>query len=343
MPSAALHLLSHPPALRSAFRLFSPSPPPPPSFPVHCSSHLHPAFLPLARALGGAKHWLWRPLVVGSGSAEDGRRPGGLGERSEGWQSKQMATGNSNTSRPALRFQWSPPRSAGLHMRATGGVAGDGDGRNGDGGRSGGGGGGGSGNTGSSDGESEHYGFFAWYLKMLERHPVKTKALTSALLNFLGDLFCQLIVEKSDTINLKRISMITVIGLLLVGPTLHFWYLALSKIVITGGSKGAGMRLLLDQFIFAPVFIAVFFASLLTLEGRPSDIAPKLQQDWRSAVITNWKIWIPFQFLNFLIVPQQLQVGAANIIALAWNVYLSFATHTGVAHPVPKESESHED
>ena len=35
---------------------------------------------------------------------------------------------------------------------------------------------------------------------------------------------------------------------------------------------------------------------------------PKLKQDMKAILMTNWKIWIPFQFLNFNFVPQQLQV-----------------------------------
>ncbi len=31
-------------------------------------------------------------------------------------------------------------------------------------------------------------------------------------------------------------------------------------------------------------------------------------QDWKPAVIANWKLWVPFQFINFLAVPQPLQV-----------------------------------
>ena len=37
-------------------------------------------------------------------------------------------------------------------------------------------------------------------------------------------------------------------------------------------------------------------------------MVPKLKQDMRAILTTNWKIWIPFQFLNFNFVPQQLQV-----------------------------------
>eukprot|EP00252_Welwitschia_mirabilis_P017092 TRINITY_DN37983_c0_g1_i1.p1 TRINITY_DN37983_c0_g1~~TRINITY_DN37983_c0_g1_i1.p1 ORF type:complete len:300 (+),score=40.47 TRINITY_DN37983_c0_g1_i1:151-1050(+) len=180
---------------------------------------------------------------------------------------------------------------------------------------------------GAHDQKNGHDSFLQWYMFLLQKYPVRTKALTSALLNFLGDLFCQLFVEESSKIDMKRISMFTFLGMVLVGPTLHFWYLSLSKLVMGSGALKAGCRLLLDQFMFSPIFIGVFFCSLLTLEGRPSDILPKLRQDWFPSVVANWKLWIPFQFLNFLFVPQQLQVLAANIIALAWNVYLSFSSH----------------
>jgi peroxisomal membrane protein 2 len=75
-------------------------------------------------------------------------------------------------------------------------------------------------------------------------------------------------------------------------------------------------------------------------------------------VLANWQLWIPFQFLNFYFVPQKFQVFedalfiscisvlcvfvaspacwiffqvlAANFVALAWNVILSFKAHKEV-------------
>jgi hypothetical protein len=46
------------------------------------------------------------------------------------------------------------------------------------------------------------------------------------------------------------------------------------------------------------------------VHARPYDRVPaKLRQDWGTTVITNWKIWVPFQFLNFRFVP----VGPGHI------------------------------
>ncbi|KAL5715516.1 hypothetical protein ACHQM5_017325 [Ranunculus cassubicifolius] len=212
-------------------------------------------------------------------------------------------------------------RAMGFHNFRISAVSGGNDGGSGGDGNSGGGGGNG------DEGGDKKWSFLSWYLAALKNHPVLTKALTSAILTFIGDLICQLLIDKASTLDVKRTLLFTLLGFILVGPTLHFWYLSLSNMVATPGPTGAFLRLVLDQFLFSPLFIGFFLSTLLTLEGRPSQILPKLQQEWLATVLANWQLWIPFQFLNFLFVPQQFQVLAANVIALAWNVILSFKAH----------------
>ncbi|KAL7115482.1 hypothetical protein ACP275_04G186400 [Erythranthe tilingii] len=210
----------------------------------------------------------------------------------------------------------------------SGGKAGGG-GSGGSGNGSSGGGGGGGGAFGGGDGGS-NWSLLSWYLSLLAKYPVMTKAITSAFLTLVGDLTCQLLIDQVPSLDLKRTFVFTLLGLVLVGPTLHFWYLSLSKLVTAPGASGAFLRLLLDQFLFAPVFIGVFLSTLMTLEGRPSEVIPKLQQEWFSSVLANWQLWIPFQFINFRFVPQQFQVLAANFIAVIWNVILSYKAHKEV-------------
>ncbi|KAF7819177.1 protein sym-1 [Senna tora] len=179
-------------------------------------------------------------------------------------------------------------------------------------------------------GGGENWSFLSWYLSLLGKYPVRIKALTSALLTLIGDLICQILIDRVPSLDLKRTFLFTLLGFVLVGPTLHFWYLYLSKLVTQPGALGAVVRLVLDQFLFSPAFIGVFLATLVTLEGKPSLVVPKLQQEWFSAVLANWQLWIPFQFLNFRFVPQQFQVLAANVLAVVWNVILSFKAHKEV-------------
>ncbi|KAF1859135.1 hypothetical protein Lal_00000965 [Lupinus albus] len=97
------------------------------------------------------------------------------------------------------------------------------------------------------------------------------------LLHLQRRYFLQLVIDKVQSVDLKRTFLFTVLGFALVGPTLHFWYLYLSKLVSQPGASGAILRLVLDQ-------------------------------EWFSAVLANWQLWIPFQFFNFRFVPQQFQV-----------------------------------
>eukprot|EP00241_Pyramimonas_parkeae_P010196 CAMPEP_0114234564 /NCGR_PEP_ID=MMETSP0058-20121206/5775_1 /TAXON_ID=36894 /ORGANISM="Pyramimonas parkeae, CCMP726" /LENGTH=259 /DNA_ID=CAMNT_0001346249 /DNA_START=29 /DNA_END=808 /DNA_ORIENTATION=- len=193
------------------------------------------------------------------------------------------------------------------------------------------GGGGGDGGAGDGDkrgddGSEAPSGWLGAYLRALDQSPLMVKSLTTAVLNIAGDAISQLGIEK-DGYNLKRAFIFFLLGGGLVGPTLHFWYGTLFKLVTLQGTAGTVLRLFLDQALFAPSFVALFFAALFTLEGHPQDVPKKLKQDWWEATQTNWKIWIPFQFINFRFVPPNLQVMGANVIALVWNTYLSWAGH----------------
>ncbi|KAK4757354.1 hypothetical protein SAY87_018655 [Trapa incisa] len=221
-----------------------------------------------------------------------------------------------------LRF--SSPSDAGFD--GAGGYGGSGDGS------SRGRGGGGDGGTDGESGGDINWSLLSWYLGLLAKYPVRAKAITSALLTFIGDLISQLVFNQVPSPDLKRILSFSFVGLVLVGPSLHFWYLYLSKLVSVPGASGAFMRLLLDQFIFTPVFLVAFLSTLVTLEGKPSQVVPKLQQELFSTLVANWQLWIPFQFLNFRFVPQQFQVLAANILSLVWNVILSSKAHKEI-HP----------
>ncbi|GLI61596.1 hypothetical protein VaNZ11_004014 [Volvox africanus] len=172
-------------------------------------------------------------------------------------------------------------------------------------------------------------GLWAWYMSCLESAPLLTKALTCALLNALGDVFCQLFIEAGKW-DIRRTAIFTFMGLAVVAPTLHYWYALLNKLVRAGGTTGATIQLLLDQGVFAPVFLATFISVLFTIEGKPHLIKPKLEQDLLETVKVNWVLWIPAQYLNFRFVPPNLQVLTANVVALIWNTYMSFQSHKAV-------------
>lgn len=87
------------------------------------------------------------------------------------------------------------------------------------------------------------------------------------------------------------------------------------------------MRMALDQFAWAPVFIASMISLLTALDGGgPPAVGQALRRDWAGSITANWQLWVPAQFLNFRFVPPQHQLLFANVTSLAWNVWFSFLT-----------------
>eukprot|EP00270_Netrium_digitus_P008590 TRINITY_DN257_c0_g1_i4.p1 TRINITY_DN257_c0_g1~~TRINITY_DN257_c0_g1_i4.p1 ORF type:complete len:218 (-),score=40.71 TRINITY_DN257_c0_g1_i4:277-930(-) len=85
-----------------------------------------------------------------------------------------------------------------------------------------------------------------------------------------------------------------------------------------------------------PLATKALTAGLLNL------LADLFCQDLLPTVVNMWKLWVPFQLLNFSVVPQNLQVGAANLIGLIWTVFMSYASHHDISdgHPKQKQQQS---
>jgi FtsH-binding integral membrane protein len=53
-------------------------------------------------------------------------------------------------------------------------------------------------------------------------------------------------------------------------------------------------------------------------------IVQRLAASMPSVLVANWGLWIPAQIVNFRFVPGKFQVLYSNVVALLWNVYLSY-------------------
>jgi protein Mpv17 len=143
-------------------------------------------------------------------------------------------------------------------------------------------------------------------------------------------VLCQVVIDGAsfDSFDWVRCGRLILVNCVLVGPTLTVWYGALGRWT---SSWGEGLvptvkRMLVDQIAFAPAFIAVFFLTAATIEGKPEDGPRRIKTGWLDAVVANYKLWPAAQLVNFSIVPPHLRVLFANCVGVLWNSYLSFAT-----------------
>lgn len=135
-------------------------------------------------------------------------------------------------------------------------------------------------------------------------------------------------------IDVARVLKFAALGAFFTGPTLHYWYGFLAQRFPGATLGNAVQRLALDQLVFAPCFVPSFFAAVMVLDGKPHMIREKLTAEWYPTMVsirvrcaamqsrlyfissptvllqvTNYSVWVPAMFVNFLLVPPSYQVG----------------------------------
>jgi hypothetical protein len=169
----------------------------------------------------------------------------------------------------------------------------------------------------------------------LNANPITTKAVTSGVICFAGDVNCQMIIHhhnnksravKEDFVLDKvRTCRMAFLGFALIGPVSHVWYGIVNKVIPGTGAIVNLKRVLLDQGFFAPLFISTFFTTAKTLEGnKPAESVQALKDSFLDIYKSNLMLWPAAMLINFSFVPPQFQVLYANAVGLIWNSYMSF-------------------
>ena len=163
-----------------------------------------------------------------------------------------------------------------------------------------------------------------YYSYLLTTHPYKTTALSTGILCALGDVNAQQFVEETNEHDFQRTGRFFVMGLLFIGPVLLVWFGVLEK-YITGAEKTLALKkMLCDQLLWAPPFIASLFCLSDALSGRNlEEIKMNLKQNYPGALKANYYIWPAVQMVNFYFVPLHYRVIVVNCIALFWNTYMA--------------------
>lgn len=131
-------------------------------------------------------------------------------------------------------------------------------------------------------------------------------------------------------VDLKRVGIFGLYGLVCTGPMLHFWYKTLeyilnNKLNLTGNGKIAA-KLFIDRLIWGPPFVLftiTFLQFLQTLSTKETALA--IKKSYMAVFLMNQKVWIPGQLVNFKFCPVEFQVLFVNAVNVGWNTYLSMA------------------
>lgn len=185
----------------------------------------------------------------------------------------------------------------------------------------------------------------AAYRKLLQDHPLKTKALTSSVITALSDVGLQFYEQSSSKqtplkagqlaptgsfaaqtqVNWSRTSTLAAVGLFYSGPVNHVWFATLERLVRIRHRAGqVGIKLFLDQVVFVPSVISGYMTVRGLFEGRSLlDIGTQLQLRLKECTLAAYQYWPFVNALSFSVVPVMYRVLFGNVAALFWNARLS--------------------
>ncbi|KAI3448163.1 hypothetical protein Pfo_004828 [Paulownia fortunei] len=173
---------------------------------------------------------------------------------------------------------------------------------------------------------SPKLGLVGWYLGMTKTRPIATKSITSAFIYTAADLSSQTIAgETSEGYDLMRTLRMAGYGMLIIGPSLHYWFNLVSRVFPKRNLLSTFKKMVLGQTVYGPTVTAIFFYLNSALQGESgSEIVGRLKRDLVPTLISGIMYWPVCDFLTFKFIPVHLQPLVSNSFSYIWTVYLTY-------------------
>jgi protein Mpv17 len=166
--------------------------------------------------------------------------------------------------------------------------------------------------------------FLLAYDKATEKNPILIKGLTSFFGFSIGDLLAQKFLDKKKDIDWARLIRLASFGLIVHGPTGHFFYGFLDGKMPGAGPATVATKVAIDQIVWNPIFGCMFFTYMTLAEGKTfEDVVAKIKSDLWTAVRGSWTVWPIAHTINFAFIPNSQRLLYINSIQIFYNMFLS--------------------
>lgn len=187
----------------------------------------------------------------------------------------------------------------------------------------------------------------AWesYNNALEANPLLVKSVTACFILGSADLAGQAIEAKlkdegESDIDIMRTVRFAIFGLVLQAPWNHYFYQILDGALPPTEdpwTPTTAVKVVIDQFVQAPIFTSLIFVFLGTLEGKQfGEIKKQLDEDYVDTMIANWKLFVPATVVNLAFIPPIFRVLYLNVVFFFWSIYLSLKINKGGGEDLTK-------
>ena len=123
---------------------------------------------------------------------------------------------------------------------------------------------------------------------------------------------------------MKRFVTLSIFGFIYHGPSGHYFYNWLDGKIAGKEAKDVALKVAIDQLLWCPCFMTVFFAYLGLVNGDGvATIADKIKNDLLAACQGSWKVWPLVHAVNFKFISSKHRLVFINSVQIAFNMFLS--------------------
>ncbi len=165
--------------------------------------------------------------------------------------------------------------------------------------------------------------FFSWFSRAQRRRPLTVAVGTSITTYFCGDIVAQEI--SGEPYDYKRTARMLLVGGVASLPG-YRWFMFLGSHFNYGSAVASiGLKVLIQQMVFAPVFNTYFFGMQALLSGETMHgVIHRVQAAVPESILSSAKFWPAVTALNFTLIPAHLRFAFSGVFAVVWQTYLSF-------------------
>jgi hypothetical protein len=170
-------------------------------------------------------------------------------------------------------------------------------------------------------------------IKIFSQNPILANSCTGLVIFTSGDLLSQYLKNNyqfNEKINISRALQTGTLGIFMNGLMLHYWYRSLDYLFGTSMKHYSGviLKVILDQIVYAPFSIGVFFSvASINKGGDPEVICHRLKEKAQESFLDTWAadcmVWPLVNFFNFRFIPIYLRPTFVGFAQLMWQTYMS--------------------
>ncbi|CAN7947847.1 unnamed protein product [Ixodes pacificus] len=162
------------------------------------------------------------------------------------------------------------------------------------------------------------------YQVELEAHPAITQVLTMATLLLAGDVVSQTFFQKKP-FDTRQTANFFIVGVFYTGPCSVAWFGLVERFVVMDGAAAAVIKVLAGQVIYTPPYTLGLLVLYGLLKGQGwKEVLDSVTTKYGAVLISRYMVYPAAQLIHFEFVPVVYRPMYGSVIALFWNIYLSW-------------------